>query len=194
VLFVSHNMVAIESLCTKGILLENGLLSRDGPISEIVRSYSEEKDEHNEIFHIKLPQIRWGGIESVSEFHDLDINDNISMNFSVENKGDALENVQFDFAIFNEKKDKVIHSTGRQKIESFSIESGQRRRISLEIISPKLSPGKYFITVYIYETHGRVILWGENIFLCSITQDNMNNFVYEKFEPIICPNFELSVE
>lgn len=39
VLFVSHNMAAVRSLCRRGILLENGKLNSVGEISEIVDRY-----------------------------------------------------------------------------------------------------------------------------------------------------------
>ena len=39
VLFVSHNMASVRSLCTRGILLENGRVDEIGEISEIVNKY-----------------------------------------------------------------------------------------------------------------------------------------------------------
>ena len=38
-LFVSHNMVAIENLCTRALLLEHGEVSLIGPASDVTRSY-----------------------------------------------------------------------------------------------------------------------------------------------------------
>lgn len=39
VLFVSHNMAAVKSLCTRGIVLENGLMTFDGGVSEAIEYY-----------------------------------------------------------------------------------------------------------------------------------------------------------
>jgi len=39
VLFVSHNMAAVQGLCTRCLLLRNGLLQADGPPKEIVEQY-----------------------------------------------------------------------------------------------------------------------------------------------------------
>ena len=39
VLFVSHNMDAVQRLCTRGILLEGGRLTADGAIQDVVRQY-----------------------------------------------------------------------------------------------------------------------------------------------------------
>ncbi len=40
VLFVSHNMAAVKSLCTRGIVLENGMLVYDGDASSSIDVYS----------------------------------------------------------------------------------------------------------------------------------------------------------
>ena len=39
VLFVSHNMASIEQLCTRGIMLENGMIKKDGNVHDIVDCY-----------------------------------------------------------------------------------------------------------------------------------------------------------
>jgi lipopolysaccharide transport system ATP-binding protein len=40
VLFVSHNTIAIESLCSRGFLLENGRIYSEGPIKEVISNYA----------------------------------------------------------------------------------------------------------------------------------------------------------
>lgn len=44
VLFVSHNMEAVKSLCTNGILLENGMVSFEGSAEDTVREYLRGKE------------------------------------------------------------------------------------------------------------------------------------------------------
>jgi lipopolysaccharide transport system ATP-binding protein len=39
VLFVSHNMAAVKSLCVSGVLLENGKIVKEGSTSEVVQYY-----------------------------------------------------------------------------------------------------------------------------------------------------------
>ena len=39
VLFVSHNMASVKSLCNRGIILENGLIQFSGEINECIESY-----------------------------------------------------------------------------------------------------------------------------------------------------------
>jgi lipopolysaccharide transport system ATP-binding protein len=45
VIFVSHNMHAVNILCPKAILLRNGQLYRTGPSSDVIRHYLEAKTD-----------------------------------------------------------------------------------------------------------------------------------------------------
>jgi lipopolysaccharide transport system ATP-binding protein len=49
ILFVSHNMAAIQNLCEKGILLSRGRLVQFGPISDIVKNYLTDLRDTTEI-------------------------------------------------------------------------------------------------------------------------------------------------
>lgn len=44
VLFVSHNMAAVRSLCNKGILLEKGMIRFDGLVNELLDIYNADAD------------------------------------------------------------------------------------------------------------------------------------------------------
>ena len=45
VLFVSHNMAAVSSLCQKAILIENGVMTESGPAQEVVAKYMQSANE-----------------------------------------------------------------------------------------------------------------------------------------------------
>jgi lipopolysaccharide transport system ATP-binding protein len=45
VLFVSHNMAAIQALCQRGLLLDQGRLTDDGPALDVTRRYLEASNE-----------------------------------------------------------------------------------------------------------------------------------------------------
>jgi len=49
VLFVSHNMAAVKSLCTKGIVLENGSISFTGTSDDAINYYLENSYKKSEI-------------------------------------------------------------------------------------------------------------------------------------------------
>lgn len=44
VLFVSHNMTAVQNLCRTGVMLENGMLKCTGKIDDVIHEYLSDKD------------------------------------------------------------------------------------------------------------------------------------------------------
>jgi lipopolysaccharide transport system ATP-binding protein len=80
VLFVSHNMGAVESLCTKGIVIDNGKISYSGFVSDCINSYLNNLNIElipikNLIFHRN----------SKVEIADIYINGEINNNIIVRN-------------------------------------------------------------------------------------------------------------
>ena len=63
VLFVSHNMTSVKSLCNTGILLENGCMKEMGLIDPIVAHYLRGGSEIDNHKAWSVPQIKGGGFE-----------------------------------------------------------------------------------------------------------------------------------
>ncbi len=74
ILFVSHNMASIRSLCTKGLLLENGKISMFGPVESVAEIYlnsSQKQRNGNSLVEVPKPSGTcdvW--MESVSVLRD----------------------------------------------------------------------------------------------------------------------------
>ncbi len=51
ILFVSHNMAAVKSLCTRGILLSNGQIEFNGEIDETIHNYIDGVEDINNIYY-----------------------------------------------------------------------------------------------------------------------------------------------
>lgn len=63
VLFVSHNMTAIKSLCKTGVLLQNGTLQDIGPVENIVSHYLKGDSAIENHHTWDVPQIKRNGFE-----------------------------------------------------------------------------------------------------------------------------------
>ena len=63
VLFVSHNMAAVKSLCRKGVILQNGLLVDSGDVDTIVSHYlkGDGNIENHKVWNV--PKVKRGGFE-----------------------------------------------------------------------------------------------------------------------------------
>jgi ABC-type polysaccharide/polyol phosphate transport system ATPase subunit len=50
VLFVSHNMAAVQSLCNKGIMLKNGRICYNAGVNDLVQFYTSDYSQKNSVF------------------------------------------------------------------------------------------------------------------------------------------------
>jgi lipopolysaccharide transport system ATP-binding protein len=125
VLFVSHNMGAVEALCQRGVLLNQGQVENVGSISEIVRHYlsfgasdatyiSPNKAHGNYIFKAEFLDANG---QSLSNFHS---NEQISIQIETFN-AEQLKNVILGVAIKDFRGNKL--STTIKKIAT--IEKGK---------------------------------------------------------------------
>lgn len=63
VLFVSHNMTSIKSLCRRGVILKNGMLVDDGDIDTVVTHYLRGDSRIDNYKSWDVPEIKSGGVE-----------------------------------------------------------------------------------------------------------------------------------
>lgn len=63
VLFVSHNMTSIKSLCRRGVILRNGMLVDDGDVDTVVTHYLRGDNLIDNYKSWAVPEIKSGGFE-----------------------------------------------------------------------------------------------------------------------------------
>jgi len=54
VLFVSHNMAAVQKLCTRGLILLNGQMEFSGPIQQVIDRYINSNDDSMAVWSVPL--------------------------------------------------------------------------------------------------------------------------------------------
>ena len=170
VLFVSHNMAAVKTLCNKGLLLENGRLSSVGEIEDLIDVYINS-DKKNGINFID-------GITSKKSYIDIEkllINNNTkgSIHLNKENNRLKIEiqgnlkvkkPLAFEFRLFD--KDEIplafyspFHYSGSSPI----LDEGQFN-LNFEIELPKeINKGKYYGSLYLTNPGIEYYLKLENI-------------------------------
>lgn len=87
VLFVSHNMTSIKSLCKRGIILQNGMLVDDGPIDPIVTHYLRGDNDVDNYKVWDQPTIKNKGFELLEigvRRKDADFSDTMRMDQEIE--------------------------------------------------------------------------------------------------------------
>jgi lipopolysaccharide transport system ATP-binding protein len=87
VLFVSHNMAAINTLCTQAILLKNGRITHSGNTDDVVSEYLKINSEHiQQYIHFENVESALGNdlikIKSIAVTPDeIDLEDEINLSF-----------------------------------------------------------------------------------------------------------------
>ena len=146
VLFVSHNMAAVKSLCTKGIVLENGLIKFEGNIDDSLTIYQNlEQQTSNFIYHGKknITQVILHSIDNNIKYNDDLV---LEIDFETEN---TIKNLVIGIVIKDENDLAIVgvnNNTYNQKINYSNLKEG---KVFLTIKKLKLLPGFYKIDLFL---------------------------------------------
>lgn len=166
VLFVSHNMAAVENLCTTGLLLDHGKTIFLGSVRDTVRQYISlfRPQTRDGFLSGQIKRTGSGSAQIVSFWlEDKDRNpvdliktgDVVHLNFKV-NATKALERVDIGFSVHREEDDQllfILYSSYTGK--AFQLEAGENN-IHCAIASLPLPEGKFLVKAQIM-TQGEVL-------------------------------------
>ncbi|GAK96452.1 polysaccharide ABC transporter [Nonlabens tegetincola] len=185
VLFVSHNMAAVKQLCTRGIVLENGLVNYEGDIEKAIREYISNDSQNNNAGSIPLGNVKRKYtsdtyIDSVCIKNKLDSNfirtgDPIEFEFIISgNKYLSSDNIRLDFRIDDLTGNNLIWMTsyGRKLKSNSNI-----NKVSFHIPKFPLVYGSYSCTVYL-EYKRMTLDWILNAFTFNVMKSESDHNEY----------------
>lgn len=190
VLFVSHNMAAIKSLCHRVIVLKNGEIGFDGSTTEgishyLSSSYSGENSGIIEKYHrtINTGRAFFRRIEIKNrEFQNgnsIFFNKNILIACTAEFFED-IDNVLFDARIISADGIEILHTMNTYEGRLSNVKKGF---ISLELdLENRLQPGKYFITLGTHLSDGMSLDYLENILeinVLNVEENSNKGLIYD---------------
>ena len=186
VIFVSHNLVAVKSLCTKGIVMDQGKLIFSGSADEAVESYmnaNASKVQPTKAF--SSPDDAIGNefikIKSITvQPEKLFITDAIQLDFSFWNYTDELKfNVAFDVIdVFGE----VVFGSGNEFTSINNVGSA-----SCLIPSNLMNDGIYSIHVYVHTAGMRKLCDFMDIVSFEVCDKERNHAYYGKINGAVRP-------
>ncbi|WP_299334743.1 ABC transporter ATP-binding protein [uncultured Psychroserpens sp.] len=193
VLFVSHNMSSVESLCTAGMVLNNGRIGFMGSTQDAVNFYitNRKKSTNNYLeFNDKLNdfvEIHSIGVNKTKDdiFSDEDINIEICLTLLK----DTDKRVDVATAIYNES-DQLITNVGTGMMKDAVVESvkGVKQCINISIKKPQLNEGIYNILLRVIENRANAPkLKIEEIILFHVKKSIGHNKVYSKVKGFLSP-------
>ena len=157
VLFVSHNMGAVQQLCRRAMLVEDGQVRAQSDTVSVVGQYLQERHCNSSVGplpdqteHLTIRGIR------IEDSPGLGFNSPIRLNLDLECRR-ALRLASFGLGIANSLGARVL--TGERTIEL--IPRG-RHLLSLTLSEPRLPPGQYQLTLGIDMT-GQSIFFARDV-------------------------------
>jgi lipopolysaccharide transport system ATP-binding protein len=153
VLFVSHDMAAIETLCSRCILLENGLGIMNDVTQKVISEYlTSKQDIKNNVTFFKddLFLKSFKLLSEREEEIDLILFDSpIIFKTEFESKKEMFNDFIFEIKIKSDKE--KILSTFSTYLNKYKFEDkgGKTREISCKVNSINLIPGKYYIDLVV---------------------------------------------
>lgn len=180
VIFVSHNMAAIQSLCRKGILIDHGMIGCIGDIDTVLEKYERES--------LKLPSgalplnadsrcgsgvMRFSKIKvlthGVAQEGFFSTGCDCSLLMQIECTEDAFyETAEIGVGFDSLMGRRILHmSTLMSEGCDLSIPSEHSFWVRLDIPKVPLMPGEYMVSLFL-RAGGEIIDWIQNGFLVSV--------------------------
>jgi lipopolysaccharide transport system ATP-binding protein len=198
VLFVSHNMGAVQSLCQNGIILENGCIKYYGHIENAISQYSNYDNQLN-TENFKTVTDRQGNMKVyLSELKIISRNrqtnniftgDDLKIIFVITSSKKNTKKVDVGFSIHNSlgRRVTLLYSSFNNKLFNFS-EIGSNT-VSFKLENIFFTPGKYYISTRILENGIESDWIKEKIFLFNVEMGDFyktgQTGIYEKTDFLI---------
>ena len=176
VLFVSHNITAIKSLCSSGLVMMNGALEFDGSIEKAISEYNGDKQD----FGNKV--ILGENKDFKNDLFDLNEISLIDENF-LDHELDFLENEKFSLLTDLRIKDKnnsyhlsyIVKNFNNEVLFTMSnafntkLEFGENKLIC-DIPANFFNVGEYILSLYIIKNVQESVLYEEDILTFRIKE------------------------
>ena len=178
VLFVSHNMAAVQNLCTRGIVLKNGMASYTGPIESAVQQYLKESSSIISLVDFK--DRKGSGVVRMNEVRafgkTLETKPQTGQPFTLQFHLDNPRNVTFA----NIRLDLRIDDNLGQRLAwmSTSVLNNDKSKIgeiiSFNIARLNLNQGTYYLTAHM-SVDDLVSDYIENVYSFDVTEGDFYN-------------------
>ncbi|MXO06014.1 ABC transporter ATP-binding protein [Flavobacterium sp. HBTb2-11-1] len=181
VLFVSHNMAAVKSLCTKGIVMQFGKVIFEGGIEDSINYYSEVfsetfKDEAAHKDYANKIEVRASNFEVngklINSGAALFLGQKIKMKLQFLIK-DNLDDVSIAFDVINRNGELVSHLTNEDDgFYIYKLGTGDFLNIEIETAELLFIPGYYSINLWVGIAQTQGLYEIKNFFSFVLEQSN----------------------
>jgi len=186
VLFVSHNMSAVKSLCTKGMLIKQGMVEYMGDVSATIDRYLTGDNDMADtgIIPVNLPRQYWTG---EARFLKVTLSDTLGSEKKIDFYYRSSFVVNIELEVLRDIQDAIVSimvgtidgvkilyvDSTKESAKGLVLKEG-KYHISAEI-NTHLLPGTYSIYLGLNHTDGRTIEWLERVYDFSVLKSSVES-------------------
>lgn len=193
ILFVSHNMISIQSLCSRVLWLEKGLVKQDGPVETVVRDYLNtyaHQNDHQEWTPETAPgqeELRLMSVRAVSASPDgsFDTSAPITLELELENFGirDTDLDIRVQVRTGNDTLAFASDLSGGAEARLWNI---GRSKVSCTIPGDLLNSGTYRFH-FVFFRHGKVWFKVEDVMSFDVHEIAREGSTFRKMPGVVKP-------
>lgn len=154
VVFVSHNMAAIQSLCTKGILLKQGMIAGAGAVEDQVQTYLSSLQEPAQADGEPLAKTRGGIQVRQLRFDPNPVVSGQPVRFVLELGSAVPMRIDAITILINSVNRSLVGVLDLRRTEAYRVSDAEPATIRGEIRSLPLVEGSYVIGMYVKSESG----------------------------------------
>ena len=183
VLFVSHNLGAINDLCARSILLNNGQVEIDGAPDKVIRTYLghgnsatptiELEATSSNAYFTKLGLQNTEG-ELTTRF-DVKKPITVLLWFTLERRIQAIE---IGFAVSNHRADQLFYASNAYADPPMLVEDAGEHCVAVQIPGKLLLPGSYSISVALHRPNLQMYDHREHILRFDVEETGSGRYDY----------------
>ncbi len=187
VLFVSHNMSAIQTLCTRVLLLENGRLVKmeSNEPQKVIENYLS-LNKKNSIYKVKIDEFD----VKIDQKKIYDFNEELKFEVTISSKNKTEKEVYIDFAVVNQLEEFILHYRMNYDCDPIKL-NNDITNISFKVNNPGLVLGEYSMVFYIYDKTRNVLFWVENSANFQISNLSKSSIAKGPVRSKVIPKVEL---
>jgi lipopolysaccharide transport system ATP-binding protein len=173
VLFVSHNMGAVSTLCNKGIYLDKGSVFSDGKISDVLNDYRNSLNNHSQIKQrfklgkLEIDNFKFSKLSLKLNDPIIRTGDSINFKFQILNLSNTIKNVEFNCEIYDSNEVAVFCIGNDFNKKKVTINPNVKIEINIDF-KINLLPDKYYLKFFLVDMEYRKMLFTDPFFAFEV--------------------------
>jgi lipopolysaccharide transport system ATP-binding protein len=186
VLFVSHNMGAVNKLCPRSILLESGKVVFDGSSEDAIYQYLRTGIEDSLIEGVREFPSKQGGayftriaiLDSKDQFTgqvDVQTGFNLSLDYILKQGIDSLET---SFALIDKNGSTILASSRSASNDKMNVSKAGKYRSKVRFPGNFLAPGYYFLNIGLHIPNQEVLDFQSSAISFHVLETGTEHYKY----------------